>query len=317
MAELPIKCLSNRSLSGILLMNEHQHGKSLIKHIGLRNLDQYLHQLKAEYINSELKVDNDVFVRVISTLRNLDLTGRKAAKMELMSMSIEVDEHDSAIVDALINCLNKLPEYGQRTAIGEQDLIINYIDPIVSPIFHQPVCSRLFRWLNREVENTEIWRPDGAMVLADQSSTEYAVGFCEVKSDDNDGDIGAHEDLYRLAILCKDAMDKHQINAYMALQVVGDTAMFYLFVRQPDATYVMFEFSRLRMPMSIKDLGPFAMKMDRLKQVSDAYQRHCVKSTNIGQILGTKRINTLSREDLEDICNNGRKKSKTGALLFH
>ncbi|KAI9323133.1 hypothetical protein BX666DRAFT_2021888 [Dichotomocladium elegans] len=309
--------LQVQSLSGIILMNEHQHGKSLIKHIGQRNLDQYLDQLKAEYINSDLKVDNDIFVRVTSTLRDLGLTGRKIAKVKLMSMSLEADEHDSAIVDVLVNCLNKLPEYGQRTAIGEQNLVTNHIDPIVSPIFHQPACGRFFRWLNHEVENTEMWRPDGAMFLADQSSTEYAVGFCEVKSDDNDGDIGTHEDLYRLAIFCKDAMDKHQINAYMAFQVVGDTAMFYLFVRQPDATYAMFEFSRLRMPMSIEDLAPFAMKMDLLKQVSDAYQRHCVKCTNISQTLGTKRINTLSRDDLKDICNTGRKKSKTAALIFH
>ncbi|KAI9323134.1 hypothetical protein BX666DRAFT_1883632 [Dichotomocladium elegans] len=212
-----------------------------------------------------------------------------------MGMSTEADEHDSAIIVALVNCLNKLPEYGQRTVIGEQDLITNYIDPIVSPIFHQPVCGRLFRWLNREVEYTEMLRPDGAMFLTEQRSTEYAIGFCEVKSNDNDGNIGTHEDLYRLAIFCKDAMDNDQINAYMALQVVGDTAMFYLFVRQPDATYAMFEISRLRMPMSIQDLAPFATKIGLLKQVSDAYQRHCAKSTNIVQILGKKCINTLSR----------------------
>ncbi|KAI9319701.1 hypothetical protein BX666DRAFT_1315847 [Dichotomocladium elegans] len=113
--------------------------------------------------------------------------------------------------------------------------ITNYIDPIVSPIFHQPMCGRLFRWLNREMENTEMLRPDGAMFLTEQPSIEYAIGFCQVKSNENEGNTGTHEDLYRLAIFCKNPSDKNQINAYMALQVVGNVdrlnhliSLFYL-----------------------------------------------------------------------------------------
>ncbi|CEJ00298.1 hypothetical protein RMCBS344292_14359 [Rhizopus microsporus] len=96
--------------------------------------------------------------------------------------------------------------------------------------------SRLFRWLNREIDNTEVLRPNGDMFLTEQRTVQYAVGSCEVKSSNNEGAMGTHEDLYRLAIFCKNAMDKGQIKAFMAIQVV--------------------------------DLAPFMMRMDQLKQVS-------------------------------------------------
>ncbi|CEG64877.1 hypothetical protein RMATCC62417_01777 [Rhizopus microsporus] len=60
------------------------------------------------------------------------------------------------------------------------------------------------------------------MFLTEQRTVQYAVGSCEVKSSDNEDAMGTHEDLYRLAIFCKNAMDKGQIKAFMAIQVVGN-----------------------------------------------------------------------------------------------
>ena len=42
--------------------------------------------------------------------------------------------------------VNKLPRSETAHIIGETELISNYLDPLLSPMFHQPDKCKLFRW---------------------------------------------------------------------------------------------------------------------------------------------------------------------------
>jgi hypothetical protein len=74
---------------------------------------------------------------------------------------------------------------------------------------------------NRSVQGSETIRPDGAMYLKKQRHTKYACGFVEVKSKDNEEEIGTHNDLFRLGKFCEDTLDNGFIKALVAVQVLG------------------------------------------------------------------------------------------------
>ncbi|KAG0733514.1 hypothetical protein G6F57_014829 [Rhizopus arrhizus] len=55
---------------------------------------------------------------------------------------------DAQIALATMNCVMKLPQKNTSNKIGEMEPINNYLDPILSPMLHQPDHGKLFKWLN-------------------------------------------------------------------------------------------------------------------------------------------------------------------------
>ncbi|SAM03625.1 hypothetical protein [Absidia glauca] len=293
------------SLSHILLLNPNQHGRELMDYIGVDNLDFYLNQLKTKYLDD---------------VKGLKDKPRREAKMDLMKLAcnVEIDDLDASMIDVLLNCVQKLPDYEDSTATGEQQLIANHIGPILTPLFHQPENGRALYWLNRSVEDTETIRPDGAMYLKKQRHTKYACGFVEVKSKDNEEEIGIHSDLFRLGQFCKDTLDCGSIKALVAVQVVNNTMTFYMFTLEAAGLYVLFELGRVDAPLTYNELPGFAMELDILKQISAAYQKHCVETDKTNATAGWKRP-SLAESDLKEIINPGslRSKKSKSALFFH
>ncbi|KAG0177677.1 hypothetical protein DFQ29_004532 [Apophysomyces sp. BC1021] len=257
------------SLSHVLLLNDDQHGRSFIKHMRLANVELFLASLKQKYMKADLKINKTIFLQ-------LDI------KLELQNLAVDADAHDSAIINSLLNCVNKLPDYELDMTIGEQELITNYVDPILSPIFHQPTNGRLFRWadvqtwhklggssqnngtanrctapdhpsmskhilldekkqtqlyLKRETDDTKTLRPDAGMYMVKQRHTHFAIGFCEVKADDESNLGKIHENLAHLSEFCRSSLDLNHVKALIAVQVVGKTISFYLFALESNGLY--------------------------------------------------------------------------------
>ncbi|KAG0164108.1 hypothetical protein DFQ29_002483, partial [Apophysomyces sp. BC1021] len=178
------------ALSHILLLNEDQHGRNLIDHVGLDNLEAYHGDLRKKYLDEE-SIDDELFQSVSGIFRKFKDKPCKEVKTKLMQLAINANDFDTTMLDVLLNCVNKLPEYENDIQVGEQQLITNHIDPVVSPLFHMPQYGREF--------HCRILRSQG---------------------NDNEGNLVLHEDLFRLSNFCKDALDSGQIKAMIAVQAV-------------------------------------------------------------------------------------------------
>ncbi|KAI7847821.1 hypothetical protein BDC45DRAFT_541557 [Circinella umbellata] len=60
-------------------------------------------------------------------------------------MMDRADGHNIPILKILINCIDKLSKTEKHCIIKETELITNYLDLVLSPIFHDPDNNRLFR----------------------------------------------------------------------------------------------------------------------------------------------------------------------------
>ncbi|KAI9262843.1 hypothetical protein EDC94DRAFT_659154 [Helicostylum pulchrum] len=90
---------------------------------------------------------------------------------------------DSNMLDILLYCIDKLPNLVKIEQVGEMGLTTKYLDPIFSPMFHQPEIDIHFVWMNRKDQNTENARPDGVLRLVRQKYSSVTLGFCEAATD--------------------------------------------------------------------------------------------------------------------------------------
>ncbi|KAG2218129.1 hypothetical protein INT45_000427 [Circinella minor] len=75
----------------------------------------------------------------------------------------------------------KLPNQERLSYVGEMELIVNFLDPILSPICHCPDIDKLLIWLNRQDENTLMLKPDAVMMATPQNTTDITLGYCSVR----------------------------------------------------------------------------------------------------------------------------------------
>ncbi|KAF7731442.1 hypothetical protein EC973_000250 [Apophysomyces ossiformis] len=89
------------SLNHILLLNDNQHGKSLVDFLGLDNLNRYHAHLKKSYMDDDVAVDDTLMQKLVVIFRKLKNKSRKTIKHTLMKtcMDTELDDLDESMID--------------------------------------------------------------------------------------------------------------------------------------------------------------------------------------------------------------------------
>lgn len=108
--------------------------------VGLENLQEFHMELMQNYIDENVKIESNIFGELTNIFRNInDKSDRKAIKIQLHKLYEAADHLDSKIIDILINLVNKLPgNILINEVVKEFELITIYLDPVLSPIFHDP-----------------------------------------------------------------------------------------------------------------------------------------------------------------------------------
>ncbi|CAO3654319.1 unnamed protein product [Cunninghamella echinulata] len=128
-----------------MLLKENQFDYEMIKTTEI--LHFFFNDLKHKYIQEATSIDNDLLNNIINKFRNANsTTSRKQLIFDLINLTKNTNIADEIIINILINCVFKLPNYNLIQIIGEQELMSTYIDLIVSPIFHDPTNHEIFRW---------------------------------------------------------------------------------------------------------------------------------------------------------------------------
>lgn len=136
-------------------------------------------------------------------------TDRRALKIELDKLYEKATEEDGKITEMFVNLVTKLPKFQRLSSVGEIELTVNFLDPILSHIFHCPDSNKHLMWLNRQDDSTTVYRPDAAMVALPQKAENVTLGYVEVKSSDAQSDLElASMDLVRLGTFARSHVKK-------------------------------------------------------------------------------------------------------------
>ncbi|KAI8642288.1 hypothetical protein BD408DRAFT_186027 [Parasitella parasitica] len=116
--------------------------------IGLDNIQEFHTELLNKYVNQDIKMEKNLFNELTDIFRSVnEKSDRKALKVKLHNLYEAADPLDSKIIDILINLINKLPgNILINEVVKEFELITNYLDTVLSPIFHDPQKKLMYRW---------------------------------------------------------------------------------------------------------------------------------------------------------------------------
>ncbi|KAG2203210.1 hypothetical protein INT46_008994 [Mucor plumbeus] len=216
-----------------------------------------------------------------------DVPDRDELKIKLFKIYEEAEKEDRKVIDVLINLcvvytqLNKLPnEETIDYTVEEQELINNYTDPILSPLLHRPEKEKLFLWLDRMVIKTYNTRPDAGCAIIHERRIERFSCFAEVKAEYKKKDtLSTHQDLLRLALFGMNEIEDSDAKCILLVQVIGAVIIYYGCTEHTNGPKIIFEISKIKIPLSMQDLPGFIMKLDDLKNLSQFYNCYCVKKT--------------------------------------
>ncbi|KAG2189685.1 hypothetical protein INT46_007501 [Mucor plumbeus] len=264
----------------------------------------------SEEFESSPKIEKSIFMEIIQIFRD-DIRDRDELKISLFDLYKKANKQDRRVIDVMINLLNKLPnEEIKEHDIEEQELIVNYTDPIISPLLHDPGHDKLFIWLNRTVLQNYEKRPDAGCVALKEKRLDHYVGFAEVKPDYKKKDtVKTHEDLLRLSLFGMNALEEHNSKCILLMQVIGSSMYVHGCFNRVEGAVVIVELEEFKLPMSLKDLPGFIMSLDKLKKVGHFYRLQCFGK-------GGNKRRASSNVNLDDIINCHTPKNMKAAVDF-
>lgn len=152
---------------------------------------------------------------------------RRTMKIHLDQLYAEANEEDGAIIEIFSHLVQKLPNQEHLFHVSEMELIVNYLDPVLSPICHCPDKKKLLVWLNRQNENTSALQPDAIMMETPQRTSDVTLGYVEAKPVDAmaNPELG-FVDLVRLGTFDRILMLRKSNRKAILIQCVGYSILF-------------------------------------------------------------------------------------------
>jgi hypothetical protein len=133
-------------------------------------------------INRDIKIEAKIYLELATLLRDMnDRTDRRALKIELNRLYEKATKEDGMIIEMFVNLVTKSLNFQRLSPVGEMELTVNFLDPILSHVFHCPDSNKHLVWLNRQDDNTTVCRSDAKMVALPQKAENVTLGYVEVR----------------------------------------------------------------------------------------------------------------------------------------
>ncbi|ORE05957.1 hypothetical protein BCV72DRAFT_305977 [Rhizopus microsporus var. microsporus] len=207
-------------------------------------------------------------------------------KIEINRLFEVASKEDRNTIEIFANLVTKLPNFERLSPVGEMELTVNFLDPILSPIFHCPDNNKHLMWLNRKDENTAIFRPDAATVAIQQKTDTVTLGYVEVKPPDFESSPElAFMDLVRLGTFSRRLMLRKNNRKVIVVQCIGYHMVFYLVSAFTEEITQLAEILSVDVPKEIGQIGCLLQKVDDFKRLSLLYEHQIETRYKISRAL--------------------------------
>ncbi|KAI9324231.1 hypothetical protein BD770DRAFT_335091 [Pilaira anomala] len=135
----------------IILLKKGQFCPELFKFVDCESL---FNSIQSKALNKDIIVETNTYLELATLLRNVnEQTDRRALKIELNKVYEKSTKEDGMFVEIFVNLVTKLPNLQRLSPVGEMELTVNFLDPILPHVLHCPELNKHFIWLNRKDDN--------------------------------------------------------------------------------------------------------------------------------------------------------------------
>ncbi|KAI9022192.1 hypothetical protein CLU79DRAFT_719170 [Phycomyces nitens] len=255
----------------IILLKEGQVYPELAKHVDTEYL---LNNIRAKAMTKDVAVDSMMYLSLCTLFRDVNnTTDRKKLKIEINRLFEVASKEDRNIIEIFANLVTKLPNFERLSPVGEMELTVNFLDPILSPIFHCLDNNKHLMWLNRKDENTAIFRPDATTVAIQHKADTVTLGYVEVKPPDFESNPElAFMDLVRLGTFSRRLMLRKNNRKVIVVQCIGYHMVFYLVSAFTEEITQLAEILSIDVPKEIGQIGCLLQKVNDFKRLFLLYE---------------------------------------------
>lgn len=308
--------------SFILFLPQDQYSEDLASYFHENDLNATVNHVDALYGIKKPRLSMEVVTKMINIIEDITIgtTSRENAIVRLLQLDLLPIENKFNM--AIIEMVRKLPRVSIAENANEYELSTRYIDPFLCGLFDDPDQGVFLRWTNettleaRKHEGFSIFRPDLTISSLHGMKWKTTYGYGEAKSAAQDtNNFLICQDLLRVAILCKDALDLQNMEGVLGLQVIGRTITFYVVVLPATGLYVMRELAKIKLPDCLDDFTKLIMDMPQALLVLDIFNRVCVPS--IDPPMPTRHRPTITTTVLNSIFSSSQDRKRSCLLKRH
>ncbi|KAI7850080.1 hypothetical protein BDC45DRAFT_551191 [Circinella umbellata] len=252
-------------------------------------------------------------LRIIDELLNR-IINREEADLRLKSLSL--DEHEHKFAKAIGGLILKLMRTSMDEDFNETELCSRFIDLFLNGLFDDPDEGICLRWTNdatleaKACPDFTTKRPDLCITkcygVKWQSSLAYGEAKAAIREKDH---FVLCEDLLKVTIFCKDALDYQSMQGMLGIQVIGRTIKFYLLTLQAKGLYVMTELTTIKIPDSLQNLPTLIPELPNVLKILDVFHRICVPANDAASAK-TRNTLTLSRQKFDQLFTMSKDRKK-------
>jgi hypothetical protein len=224
--------------------------------------------------------------------------------------------YERKFANGLAELVKKLPRVPIEENVNESELNTRFVDPFLCGLFDDPEEGVFLRWTNditvEARKNETLWtrRPDLTITSLKGVKWSTSHGYGEVKPVYHEANnFLLSNDLIRVAIFCKNALDAQNLEGILGLQIIGRSITFYLLVFPSEGLYVMYELGTLQLSNNLCDLCKLLMDMPLGLLVLDVFHRLCIRSVNPFQ--PSRHRPTVSESNFDGIFSTSQDRKRS------
>ncbi|ORX62007.1 hypothetical protein DM01DRAFT_1361059 [Hesseltinella vesiculosa] len=250
---------------------------------------------------------------IIDQLQSETIT-RKQAVSKLASL--ELTKYETKFADALAALVIRLPRISIEEDANESELCARFADPFLAGLFDDPDNGVYLRWTNettleaKTVADASTYRPDLTITKSCGVKWESTHGYGEAKSAIQGGDnYLLTKDLFRVAVLCKDALDEYNSDGVLGIQIVGRTVKFYVVLLPTDCLYTLLKLAEVKIPDSLALLNNLVSDMACILKVLYVFDQVCCTPTN-GANTTAQRRPTIQKKHFDQLFSKSKNRKR-------
>ncbi|ORE11691.1 hypothetical protein BCV72DRAFT_300677 [Rhizopus microsporus var. microsporus] len=287
------------ALLHIFLICPSQHSKQIIDVFFKEKLYDVHQSFVQKSMDKNIDITDGICANIARIIDSVEqkVRSKDEATALLSRLCINLDEHASSMIHGIIKAMAELPlqAISNKTSIvsclhgsanRRRQTFTVVIPPTDSSLFYNYISINITDW---RVRTSTPYCPAYYPTLTNKSFYDgqilkpilafgYSLGFEEAKIAQSTPDkYNFCYDLLRLALFCKETIDKNQLNASLAFQIHGFSVVFFLMRLDHDGIYYLYEVGKLSFSRSLEELPGFVSlkNLNTLMRISEMFWRMC------------------------------------------
>ncbi|KAI8374349.1 uncharacterized protein BYT42DRAFT_484304, partial [Radiomyces spectabilis] len=157
------------------------------------------------------------------------------------------------------------------------ELSTRFIDPFLTGLFDGPDQGIFFCLLCATLEakpcaDFTSSRPDLCITKCCGVKWKTSLAYGEAKfAVQEKHHFGLCKDLVKVAVFCKDALDKELMQGVLGIQIIGRTVQLYLLTLPAKGLYVMTQLATVKIPDSLQTLAILVIELPEVLKILDVF----------------------------------------------